>query len=243
LAPREGSGRGICDTGLCHRNARSTACRPHHSDSRAWYSTISALGAINAPEQVAMASAGASTSSETTTGGSAFAAAPQSALPPVPTIWRRVAALPYEGLLLLALVLIASFPIAGLKGLALTGVPHVVYQAYLFAVTAWYFCWQWQKSGQTLPMKTWRFRVASKTGNSIGWGRALVRFLWALAFFGPACVGIVLFFFPQRLTPAVTVWFFLPMLATLLYARFDRERQFLHDRLAGTRLQDATIVT
>jgi uncharacterized RDD family membrane protein YckC len=163
-------------------------------------------------------------------------AAPRAA---VPSLLRRVAAIPYEGLLLLALVLIVSFPIAGLKGMALSGVPHIFYQVYLFAVTAAYFCWQWQKSGQTLPMKTWRFRAVDESGVRLTWRRAFIRFVWALLFFGPACVGILLFFFPQRLSPAITIWFFLPMLATILYARFDREGQFLHDRLAGTRLEEA----
>jgi uncharacterized RDD family membrane protein YckC len=154
---------------------------------------------------------------------------------------RRVAALPYEGLLLLALVLIASFPIAGLKGVTLAGAPHVLFQFYLFIVIASYFVWQWQKNGQTLAMKTWRIRVVATNGQRLHWKRALIRFVWALLFFGPACVGILLFFFPKRLSPVITMWFFLPLMATLLYAKFDRNKQFLHDRLAGTRLEDAPV--
>jgi uncharacterized RDD family membrane protein YckC len=57
--------------------------------------------------------------------------------------------------------------------------------------------------------------------------------------FGPACAALVLMFFPARLSPAITLWGFLPMIATLLWAPFDADRQFLHDRLAGTRLVDA----
>ena len=151
---------------------------------------------------------------------------------------RRIAALPYEGLLLLALLLIASFPIAGLKGATLTGVPHVFFQAYLLLVTSAYFVWQWQKNGQTLAMKTWRFHVVNQDGSKLQAKRGVVRFVWALFFFGPACVGVLLIFFPARISPVITMWFFLPMLATLLYARFDHEGQFLHDRLAGTRLED-----
>lgn len=158
-----------------------------------------------------------------------------------PSLVRRLAALPYEGLLLLALVLIASFPIAGLKGATLDGVPHFFYQAYLFAVTALYYVWQWQKTGQTLPMKTWRFRVVTQAGERLSWQRAFIRFCWALALFGPACVGILLFFFPKRLSPIITMWFFLPMIATILYARFDKDGQFLHDRLASTRIEDAPV--
>jgi len=158
----------------------------------------------------------------------------------VPSIVRRIAALPYEGLLLLALVLIASFPVAGLKGAALSGVPHFIFQLYLFAVIAIYFVWQWQKNGQTLAMKTWRFRVVTIAGRRLSGKQALFRFFFTLLFFGPACVGVLLFFFPQRLSPVITMWFFFPMMATYLYARFDKDRQFLHDRLAGTRLVDAS---
>jgi uncharacterized RDD family membrane protein YckC len=159
---------------------------------------------------------------------------------PAPPILRRIAALPYEGLLLLALVLIASFPIAGLKGAALVGTGHVIYQAWLVVVTGAYFIWQWQKSGQTLAMKTWRFRVVSqKNGATLRWRHAGLRFVVAALFFGPACVGILLLFFPTRLSPLVTAWFFFPLMATLLYARFDGDKQFLHDRIARTRLVDA----
>jgi uncharacterized RDD family membrane protein YckC len=32
------------------------------------------------------------------------------------------------------------------------------------------------------------------------------------------------------------MWAFLPMFATVLWARFDPDHQFLHDRMAGTRI-------
>jgi len=143
--------------------------------------------------------------------------------------------------LLLALVLIASFPIAGLKGLTLSGAPHLLFQVYLAIITAVFFAWQWKKSGQTLPMKTWRFRVVTTDGQRIGWARALWRFVCASLFFGPACVGVLLFFFPSRVSPVITMWCFLPLAADILYAKFDRQQQFLHDRLAGTLLEDAPV--
>ncbi len=149
---------------------------------------------------------------------------------------RRVAALPYEGLLLLALMLIAAFPAAGMKGVVLNGAPHAVFQIYLATVLALYFLWFWTRSGQTLPMKTWRFRVVDLHGARLDFKRALRRLLCATLFYGPACVGLVLLFFPARVSPVIAMWAFLPMLATLLWARFDRDQQFLHDRWAGTRL-------
>lgn len=155
---------------------------------------------------------------------------------PAPSIRRRLAALPYEGLLVLALILIAAFPLAGLKGVTLQGIPHLLMQFYFLAVTCTYFTWFWRHGGQTLAMKTWRFRVTDRHGAPLGMVRSIVRYVLVLCFYGPACVGLVLMFFPSRISPVIAMWAFLPMAATILWARFDTDRQFLHDRLAGTRL-------
>ena len=158
-----------------------------------------------------------------------------------PSIKRRVASLAYEAMLLLALLFIAAFPVAGLKGAALVGAPHFIFQAYLLCVTAAYFTWFWRHGGQTLAMKTWRFRVVNVDGNKLNFARALIRFFVALLFYGPACVGLMLLFFPERVSRVITMWAFLPMAATILWARFDLDRQFLHDRMAATRLVDAKL--
>jgi uncharacterized RDD family membrane protein YckC len=153
-----------------------------------------------------------------------------------PTIKRRLVAMLYESLLLLALLFIASFPAAGLKGATLSGLPHDIFQAYLLVVMAAYFTWLWRHGGQTLPMKTWRFKLLNAEGRALTLTQALSRFMFALLFFGPAWVGMLLQLFPERVPRAISIWAFLPMLATVLWARFDPDRQFLHDRMAGTRL-------
>ena len=158
----------------------------------------------------------------------------------VPSIKRRIATLPYEGLLLLALLVIAAFPVAGLKGATLSGTPQIVFQTYLFCVAAAYFTWFWRHGGQTLAMKTWRLRVVAASGSELTFTQALTRFIFSLLFYGPACVGVVLLFFPDRVSPVITMWAFLPMVATVLWARHDVDRQFLHDRMAGTRLVTVT---
>lgn len=158
-----------------------------------------------------------------------------------PSIKRRVASLVYEAMLLLALLFIAAFPVAGLKGAALTGAPHFIFQAYLLCVSAAYLTWFWCHGGQTLAMKTWAFRVVNVDGSKLNFVRALTRFFVALLFYGPACVGLMLLFFPERVSRVITMWAFLPMAATILWARFDLDRQFLHDRMAATRLVDAKL--
>lgn len=148
--------------------------------------------------------------------------------------------MPYESLLILALLLIAAFPLAGLKGATLQGVPHLLAQVYFLCVAATYFTWFWRRGGQTLAMKTWQFRVTGVRGQPLTFTRAISRFGCALLFFGPAVAGLLLLFFPNRISPLIAMWAFLPMMATILWARFDPDHQFLHDRMAGTRLITAT---
>lgn len=138
--------------------------------------------------------------------------------------------------MLLALLLIAAFPAAGTHGAVTSGWPQVFFQCYLTAVVACYFVWFWTHGGQTLPMKTWRIRVVRRNGQPLNAAQALLRLVCASLFFLPACVAVVLFMFPHRVSPVVVGWLIVPTLATLLWARFDQERQFLHDRLARTRL-------
>ena len=65
--------------------------------------------------------------------------------------------------------------------------------------------------GQTLPMKTWKMRIVNADGSKLRPLQAVLRYLAAwpsILFFG---IGI-------------------------LWALFDKDKQFLHDRLAGSRI-------
>lgn len=128
-------------------------------------------------------------------------------LAPLP---RRILSLIYEALLLTALLWCAALPYALVEQKA--AVQHVrwIQQVYLVLVAGVYFVWHWRK-GQTLPMKTWRMRLVTYTGEGVELTRAAARYFAAV--FGLALVGLG--------------WF---------WAFFDRDQQFLHDRLARTRL-------
>jgi uncharacterized RDD family membrane protein YckC len=71
--------------------------------------------------------------------------------------------------------------------------------------------------------------------------RAILRYaLAALAFGSSVAAAIVLARHPRELG----AWLALaPGLATILWTAVDRDRQFLHDRLAGTRIVPADPVT
>lgn len=116
----------------------------------------------------------------------------------------------YEALLLSAVALVAMALLVLAFHLAGAGVPRAVAQAYLLVVAACYFVPQW-RAGRTLPMKTWRIALVSAAGSPLTSRQALVRYVAALV-----------------------IWL-LPG-AAYLWALFDRDGQFLHDRLAGTRL-------
>lgn len=77
-----------------------------------------------------------------------------------------------------------------------------------------YLVWFWRRGGQTLAMKTWRIRLVDIQGRPVSLRQAWLRFIVAVA--GAMALG-----------------------AGYVWAVFDREKQFLHDRIAGTRLVES----
>jgi uncharacterized RDD family membrane protein YckC len=123
---------------------------------------------------------------------------------------RRTLSLIYEALLVAAILWCAAFLYAIVESRLSSAHLRAVYQLYLLLVTGIYFIWQWQH-GQTLPMRTWRVSLVTRSGTAVSFWRAVARFLFAT-------VGLLL------------------LGLGFLWALVDPDRQFLHDRLAGTRL-------
>jgi uncharacterized RDD family membrane protein YckC len=128
-----------------------------------------------------------------------------------PSFLARIAAMIYESLLVAAVIFVAALPFLYLVGNAETGWRHYLFQLYLLGVLFAYFSAFWRRSGQTLAMKTWRIRLVNPNGASLTLKQAALRFF--LALFGLLLAG-----------------------AGFWWALFDRDRQFLHDRIVGTRL-------
>ncbi|MFW7349602.1 MAG: RDD family protein [Pigmentiphaga sp.] len=132
--------------------------------------------------------------------------APQAA----PGRWRRFACMMYEAILLFGVVFVADYLFD-----TLTQSRHALMlrherQAWLFCVIGVYFVLCWRLGGQTLPMKTWHIRLIDANGGRPPVWKAVLRYVLA---------------WPFTLTGLGFVWTF-----------FDRDRQFPHDRLLGTRL-------
>jgi uncharacterized RDD family membrane protein YckC len=124
---------------------------------------------------------------------------------------RRAVSLVYEALLVAALLWCAALIFGVIESALAARHARGVFQIYLVLVSGSYFVWQWAHGGQTLPMKTWRVRLVTCTGERVSARAASARYLVALA--GALAVG-----------------------SGFLWALVDRDGQFLHDRLVGTRI-------
>lgn len=120
----------------------------------------------------------------------------------------------YESMLLFAVMFFAGLAFswfAGSASLPLSGWPRHLFQIYLFFAIGLYFIWCWLRGGQTLAMRTWKLRLENATGDKPTLQQALIRYVLAWLSLGLAGIGFA-------------------------WALFDRDRQFLHDRLTGTRI-------
>ncbi|MCX7148799.1 MAG: RDD family protein [Rhodocyclales bacterium] len=130
----------------------------------------------------------------------------------LPSLRRRIAAMAYESLLLLG-VLSVTFMLPQLAlGMGFSIVlPGWALICHVFVVLGAYFIWSWHHGGQTLAMQTWKIRLTTLNGAQPSLARLALRYLLAW----PSIIYLG---------------------AGVFWALFDRDRQFLHDRLAGTRL-------
>lgn len=90
---------------------------------------------------------------------------------------RRLGAMIYDALLLLAIWMLVGF-----IGVALNGGEaneSSWFRGGLFLVTFGFFAYFWMHGGMTLGMQAWRLRVQTVDGQPIGIGQSVARFLVA----------------------------------------------------------------
>jgi uncharacterized RDD family membrane protein YckC len=122
--------------------------------------------------------------------------------------WRALA-LVYDGLLVLALLLLTSALALALHGgaAAAPGSAWAVGQwLAAWLVVGAYFVVSWCRGGQSIGMRPWRLQVLADDGKPAGWRSSCLRYLAASA------------------TPGLC----------LLWCLFDGRRRGLHDLAAGT---------
>jgi len=166
------------------------------------------------------------------------AAQPARRGPPGP--WVRLAVTGYELALLFGVVFATVFVlIAALHWTYPLSRPRTLtLQGAIFVIVGVYFVHCWRTTGQTLAMKTWQLRLVDVDGRPPTTGRALRRYLLASAvLLGP---GFLLVAASGANLPTSLLLLAAPLGAVLVAARRDPERQWLHDRLLGTRIEWAS---
>ncbi len=131
----------------------------------------------------------------------------------IASLRRRLASMLYESMLLLG-VLALTFMLPYLAlGIGLdTAPPGWFAWLHIFVVLGAYFVWYWRRNGQTLAMQTWRLKLVNgDDGRILSLRRCWLRYVLA---------------WPSVLLCGVGV----------LWALIDRDRQFLHDRIAGSHI-------
>jgi uncharacterized RDD family membrane protein YckC len=166
----------------------------------------------------------------------ATASAPAAAAEPAvePTVKRRLIAMVYEAFLLLAVEMSAVAVYLLATGNRHGPVFEHGLKAFLFLVTGAYFIRSWTDGGHTLAMKTWRLRVVADGHARMPLRTAALRYLLAWGWFLPALLACGVLGLRDRrdigiaLAAGIAAW--------ACTAFLDRDRRFLHDRLAGTRI-------
>lgn len=155
---------------------------------------------------------------------------------PACPLWRRLAALVYDLLAALAIVMVVGLVAQLATGGRLVGtgtqiVIPVWYRPLQALVLGGYFAASWRYGGQTLGMRPWRAQLRSRAGGAASWPQVLVRLLVVA---GP----LGLLWLAPSLGLRLTLWAML--LAWALWfapALFDPRRRALHDMVAGTQLR------
>jgi uncharacterized RDD family membrane protein YckC len=139
----------------------------------------------------------------------------------------------YESMLLFGVLFVAALLFSTL--LQQKNALHLRHylQEWLFLVVAVYFVGFWSHGGQTLAMKTWHLKLVSHNGGKVGLARGFARFLLAWLWIIPGLAlawGFGGYHWMLALFPVANI------LLWALTIYLDPDRQFLHDRLAGTRI-------
>ncbi|MDH4040339.1 MAG: RDD family protein [Gammaproteobacteria bacterium] len=139
---------------------------------------------------------------------------------PSPFLLRRLAALVYDILLVLPLIMVCVALVMGVRtllgiGPAEDGIVRLdanLVRLLALLTTMAFFSWFWLKNGQTLGMQAWRIKLVDFDGGAPGTRKVVVRCLAAALSAG--CFGL-----------------------GYLWCLVDRRGRYWHDWLSGTELR------
>jgi uncharacterized RDD family membrane protein YckC len=109
---------------------------------------------------------------------------------PVAALWRRLAAILYDSIVVIAIWIVVGFAVLSMFGIeeARTIEGEAIeldplYQYTLFAAMLGsaflFFGWFWTNSGQTIGMQAWKIKIQNTDGSPISWLQVLQRYVTA----------------------------------------------------------------
>lgn len=119
---------------------------------------------------------------------------------------RRLAAMFYDTLLLLAVLLVAV-ALALMISRGTFTYHNPFFRTMMFLLCFIFYAWPWLHGGQTLGMSTWRLRIQNREGGPITLWQAVLRFMLAIPSLALGGLGF-------------------------FWMLFDRDRMTLYDRLS-----------
>lgn len=158
---------------------------------------------------------------------------------------RRLASLGYESLVVAAILLAGGLVFVGaaaaVRAVAgpaassgFSGLERALMQGFLVLLLGAYYVRCWTRGGQTLAMRAWKLRLVRSDGSAVALRAAIARFAIAGLLLGTGAAAAVWLW---RHPGSVFGWSaILPAAVDIVWAAFDREGRFLHDRLARTRV-------
>lgn len=143
----------------------------------------------------------------------------------------------YEGVLLFGVIFLADYLLDTLTQSRDALALRHLRQGVVFVAIGLYFILSWRRHGQTLPMKTWNIRLMDRGQRPPTLMRLIVRYIliWPLPL-----LTALLIYSVSRATGYASIGLFIVCapFSIFIWTWLDPQRQFLHDRLLGTRLVD-----
>lgn len=128
-----------------------------------------------------------------------------------PSLIKLGACLLYELLTVIAIVFVSAGLFVWIVGDATYGVKRLLLQIFLWLIVGAYFVWCWQKSGRTLAMQAWKFKLIGDDSQLLSLKIAILRYMLATLSLALGGLGF-------------------------MWAIVDSQRLFLHDRLLKSRI-------
>lgn len=112
---------------------------------------------------------------------------------------RQLISAVYDGLLLIALLLIAAAITVPLTQAGIISPNSPLLSLYLLTVCFLFYAGFWVHGGQTLGMHVWHIRIEQMDGSTITWKQALIRFVSGLPAWGMLVLGLIRLSVPEQI--------------------------------------------